>query len=185
MAMRLGLFMALTTSLFLVSIPSSTAQDSGGLSPDQQCLLNCSLTAVTASGCDLQDTPCICGSSVYASNVTQCAESTCSVPASVVTGFLADGCADDSSASASSTPSGAAGSPSSSAGPPPSGIPSGAGSSSATAGSSASNTLSGSAAASSESGKTIPNSAPAGFSAVRTGVAAASAIGLVFYALLV
>ncbi|KAJ7879556.1 hypothetical protein B0H14DRAFT_1605262 [Mycena olivaceomarginata] len=83
MAMRLSLFTALATSLFLVSIPSSTAQDSGGLSPDQQCLLNCSLTAVTASGCDVQDTPCICGSSVYASNVTQCAESTCSVPASV------------------------------------------------------------------------------------------------------
>lgn len=53
MAMRLSLFTALATNLFLVSIPSSTAQDSGGLSPDQQCLLNCSLTAVTASGCDV------------------------------------------------------------------------------------------------------------------------------------
>ncbi|KAJ6538866.1 hypothetical protein DFH09DRAFT_1176458 [Mycena vulgaris] len=112
--------------LFLISANVATAQDSGGLSDQQQCLLNCSLGAVTASGCDIQNTTCVCMSSVYTTNLTQCSTSTCKFSAADVKGLLQSGC---------------------------------------------------------PSGFATPNSA--GFNGVRVGAAAASAVGVIFYALLV
>ncbi|KAJ7933914.1 hypothetical protein B0H13DRAFT_685955 [Mycena leptocephala] len=76
-----------------VNLELATAQDSGGLSDQQACLLSCSLAAVTASACDVQNTACICASSVYAANLTQCATNTCDFSASDVQGFLDSGCA--------------------------------------------------------------------------------------------
>ncbi|KAJ7933848.1 hypothetical protein B0H13DRAFT_2306264 [Mycena leptocephala] len=121
-------FITIVAGIFL-SVNMATAQDSGGLSSQQSCLLNCSLAAVTASGCDIQNTTCVCASTVYVTNLTQCATSSCSFSASDIKGFLNSGCPNGS---ASATP---------------------------------------------------PNSAE--FNGARTGAAAASAIGLIFYALLV
>jgi hypothetical protein len=45
-------FITIAAGIFL-SVNMATAQDSGGLSSQQSCLLNCSLAAVTASGCDM------------------------------------------------------------------------------------------------------------------------------------
>jgi hypothetical protein len=46
-----------TAAVFLLSVTVNlelaTAQDSGGLSDQQACLLSCSLAAFTASGCDM------------------------------------------------------------------------------------------------------------------------------------
>ncbi|KAK7006001.1 hypothetical protein R3P38DRAFT_3040824 [Favolaschia claudopus] len=185
--MKFSLLMTAVTGLFLASIPSSIAQDDGGLAPEQQCLLNCSLAAVDASGCDIQDTPCVCASSVYATNVTQCAETTCGFPVDVVQGFLQSGCEGVSSAGSSGSSSG-----SSVAG-------SGSGSQSASKtnsfsvsstfpdprSSSGSQSPSNSAQASSQSQSTVPN-APNSAVAIggRTKAAAAFAMGLVVCALL-
>ncbi|KAF7357863.1 hypothetical protein MVEN_00832500 [Mycena venus] len=212
--MRLPLFTTtVAASAFLAStsiITLATAADGGAdggldtLSPTQKCLLTCSLTAVNASGCDIENTPCICESSVYATNVTQCAEGNCGVPASVVSDFLTTNCADvlSSAAGSSSTRSGAA-APSSTYLP----FPTGSGSSPTGSSSSASNSNSStpsnsaaaagssnsasantpsnsnSAAASSETGTPVPNSNSA--SGLRVRVAAASAVGLMICALLV
>lgn len=50
-------FFTTAAAVFLLSVTVNlelaTAQDSGGLSDQQACLLNCSLAAVTASACDV------------------------------------------------------------------------------------------------------------------------------------
>ncbi|KAF8200041.1 hypothetical protein K438DRAFT_1933298 [Mycena galopus ATCC 62051] len=80
----------------IASLALATAQNtsSGGLTSQQLCLENCSLAAVNASGCNIQNTACVCASSVYATNVTQCATSTCNFTASDINGFLTSGCAN-------------------------------------------------------------------------------------------
>ncbi|KAJ7680914.1 hypothetical protein DFH06DRAFT_1315648 [Mycena polygramma] len=186
----LPLFTTIATGIFLLFVNIATAQDSGGLSDAQGCLLNCSLNAVTASGCDVEDTPCICASAIYASNVTQCAEQSCSISASDVQDELDANCGQGSaSGSASAGPSASDSATRSTAAGPSA---SNSASKSAAAGASASNSVSNSApsgsasnsasntaAASQQSGQTVPNSA------VRTGLAAGSALGLVFIAFLV
>ncbi|KAJ7181406.1 hypothetical protein C8R43DRAFT_1116782 [Mycena crocata] len=67
-------FASLAGGILLVSVNLATAQDGtndGGLSPQQQCTLNCSLAAVDASGCPGQDTVCICASTVYTASFRQ------------------------------------------------------------------------------------------------------------------
>ncbi|KAJ6507283.1 hypothetical protein C8R47DRAFT_88742 [Mycena vitilis] len=152
----LPLFTTIAAGIFLLSVNVATAQDSGGLSGAQSCLLDCSLNAVTASGCDVQDTPCVCASAIYASNVTQCAAQSCSLSATDVQNELNTNCGKGS---ASAIPSA---SNSASSKPAPSG--------------SASASNSAAASDSQQSGQTVPNSA------MRTGV---SALGLVFVAFLV
>ncbi|KAJ7141217.1 hypothetical protein C8R44DRAFT_866852 [Mycena epipterygia] len=148
----LPLLSIIVADLFLIFANVATAQ---GLSDQQQCLLNCSVTAVAATSCDIQDTACVCASSVYATNLTQCATSACSVSMSDTKGFIAQGCAGDAVASNSSSASG-----------------------------SSSATQTGSAPESSQSGQSGKgNSAES--NGVRIRVAAVSAAGLVFFALLV
>ncbi|KAJ7680915.1 hypothetical protein DFH06DRAFT_1315649 [Mycena polygramma] len=171
----LPLFSTIAAGIFLLSVNVATAQDSGGLYDAQGCLLNCSLNAVTASGCDVQDTPCVCGSAIYASNVTQCAAQSCSLSASDVQNELNTNCgkdtrvfysggqlAHDDAGSASGSASAGPSASNSVSKPAPSG--------------SASASNSAAASDSQQSGQTVPNSA------VRTGV---SALGLVFVAFLV
>ncbi|KAJ6594489.1 hypothetical protein B0H19DRAFT_1095760 [Mycena capillaripes] len=141
-----------------------------------------------------QDTACICASAVYATNVTACATSACNFSAADVQSELTSNCATESG-SASSSASGVIPPPSapptsnsatisnsnSNSGPtpPPSASPSGPSNSASNSGAKSSG--SNSAADSSQSG--APNSAE--FNGARIGATAASAIGLVFYALLV
>ncbi|KAJ7354618.1 hypothetical protein DFH08DRAFT_985382 [Mycena albidolilacea] len=100
-------FTAMVAGLFIVSVNMATAQDSGGLTPDQECLLNCSFAAVNASGCDIQNAACACASAVYASNLTQCTKSNCGLSASDIQHALTSSCANvtgsASGASVSST----------------------------------------------------------------------------------
>ncbi|KAJ7354611.1 hypothetical protein DFH08DRAFT_985371 [Mycena albidolilacea] len=177
----LNFFTVITAGLFIVSVNLAIAQDSGGLTPDQQCLLNCSLAAVNASGCDIQNTACVCASAVYASNLTQCTESNCGFSASDIQNALTSNCANvtrsASTSSVSSTPASSVG---------PSGTVSGSSVARTSTGSasksSPASTLSGSGATSSESGNPAPNSAEL---RGRTGIAAVSVVGLILCALLV
>ncbi|KAJ7175044.1 hypothetical protein C8R43DRAFT_1230556 [Mycena crocata] len=102
-------FITLTTSVLLLSVTVATAQDDGGLSADQQCLLTCSTDAAKASGCQLGDNACFCSSNVYISGLTDCSTKTCSFTDDQVKGLLADGCAGVPSGSASAAPSASAG----------------------------------------------------------------------------
>ncbi|KAK7018836.1 hypothetical protein R3P38DRAFT_2978628 [Favolaschia claudopus] len=179
--MKFSLLMTAVTGLFLASIPSSIAQDDGGLAPEQQCLLNCSLAAVDASGCNIQDTPCVCASSVYATNVTQCAETTCGFPVDVVQGFLQSGCEGVSSAGSSGSSTAGSGSQSASKTNPSSIFSTFPDPRSSSGSQSPSN----SAQASEQSQSTVPNG-PNSAVAIggRTKAAAAFAMGLVVCALL-
>ncbi|KAF7357864.1 hypothetical protein MVEN_00832600 [Mycena venus] len=162
--MQLHLFITVAAGLFLIS---ATAQNStGATDQQQQCLIDCSSNAFNATGCVINDTPCICASPTYFNSTVQCLQGTCGFSASDVQSIMSgytDDCANATSSaaghSASSTPSG-----SGSSKPPGSSTPSG------------------SAPASSQSGGAPQSSAQA--IGARTGLAAASVVGLVFYALL-
>ncbi|KAJ7467121.1 hypothetical protein FB451DRAFT_406127 [Mycena latifolia] len=125
-----------TLAAGLAVLLSSATVTSAQLSDQQLCLLNCSTTAVDASACDIEDTACICASTVYVTNITQCAVA-CKVGADDITTMLAQECPKGHVSAASTAPN-----------------------------------VGGAKNA-------------AGYNAVRIGTAAASAAGLIFYALLV
>ncbi|KAJ7162126.1 hypothetical protein C8R46DRAFT_1103605 [Mycena filopes] len=89
-----------------VNVAFAAPADSSGLSDSQLCTLNCSTNAVTDSKCDINNTTCLCQSSVYTTSLTTCATTTCKLSSSDVKGLLASGCPNGSAAPTSS-PSGA------------------------------------------------------------------------------
>ncbi|KAJ6632554.1 hypothetical protein B0H10DRAFT_2206905 [Mycena sp. CBHHK59/15] len=176
-------------AIVTLNLNGATAQDSGGLSDQQQCILNCSLAAVVPSGCDIEDTACVCASATYASSLTQCATTTCGVSADDVKSMLADGCSTTTSASASASGAASASTPPSSASNPASAsVPLSSGASKTASASKAGSTsgsqpsASNSNSASTPSGSGAPNSATG---ERRIGGATVVAASLVFYALLV
>ncbi|KAJ6625258.1 hypothetical protein B0H10DRAFT_2211958 [Mycena sp. CBHHK59/15] len=176
-----AVLVALTTGILLVCV-NAIADD--GSDDQQQCVLGCSLAGIAVSDCVIEDTPCICASSAYAANVTQCATSTCNVTADDVKGVLADGCSNSTSGSASVSASQSGSG--SSVTPPSSASQTQQGSSASQtqqpgSSSKAAASASGSAPAASGSGK--PNSAV--LIGGRTELAAATVVGLLFCALLV
>ncbi|KAJ7760971.1 hypothetical protein B0H16DRAFT_556266 [Mycena metata] len=91
-----------------VNVAFATPQSSsGGLSDQQQCTFNCSISAQTASGCDINNTTCACLSPVYTTNLTTCAMSTCKLSTSDVQGLINAGCPNGSAPVTTSKPSGA------------------------------------------------------------------------------
>ncbi|KAJ7288390.1 hypothetical protein C8J57DRAFT_1280074 [Mycena rebaudengoi] len=175
------------SAVFLLSVNVATAQD-GGLSDQQQCLLNCSTGApVAASGCDVQDTPCLCASTVYANAVFECAEKPCGIPLDTLQGFLADGCKDVPSGGSKT----ASGGPSTTSSDGASKTSLGGASKTSSDGTSKTGSTQG--GSSTSSGPQSDTSAPpkesdkpgsAELNAPRTGVAAAVALGLGICALL-
>ncbi|KAJ7028505.1 hypothetical protein C8F04DRAFT_1398852 [Mycena alexandri] len=106
--MRFSLTIATGLLIAGVNVAFAAPQSSsGGLSDQQQCTLNCSTSAVTASGCDINNTTCVCMSSVYTTSLTTCATSTCKLSASDVQGLIASGCPNGSAPANTSKPSGA------------------------------------------------------------------------------
>ncbi|KAJ7092028.1 hypothetical protein B0H15DRAFT_184746 [Mycena belliarum] len=78
-------------ALSAVHVAALPQDNSGGLSTQQMCLLNCSTSAVTASKCDIEDTACVCKSTTYITNVTTCAGG-CGFNAATIQGFLTTEC---------------------------------------------------------------------------------------------
>ncbi|KAJ7143417.1 hypothetical protein C8R43DRAFT_1015351 [Mycena crocata] len=81
-------FTTLMAGLLLASVNVAAAD----LSESQQCVLDCSLKAATASKCDISDSACICASSPYSTELTQCATSACKFTTASVQSLLKDGC---------------------------------------------------------------------------------------------
>ncbi|KAJ7760970.1 hypothetical protein B0H16DRAFT_556244 [Mycena metata] len=91
-----------------VNVAFATPQSSTrGLSDQQQCMLNCSTSAVTATGCDITNTTCACLSPVYASNLTACLTSTCKIKGTDVQGIIASGCPNAAATAKTMQPNGA------------------------------------------------------------------------------
>ncbi|KAF7315924.1 hypothetical protein MIND_00109200 [Mycena indigotica] len=83
-------FRTFVPAAFLLLASGALAADSS--SDATLCLLGCSTTAASATGCAFDDQKCICASPVYATNLTSCATTTCKVSKSDVTGLIASGC---------------------------------------------------------------------------------------------
>ncbi|KAK7018302.1 hypothetical protein R3P38DRAFT_2982134, partial [Favolaschia claudopus] len=83
--------------LLLSTLVSAIPADSSA-SNMQTCLIGCSTTAFTATGCDFaaaNSSACACASPVYASNFTQCGTSTCKASTKDINALLKTGCGDN------------------------------------------------------------------------------------------
>ncbi|KAJ6578314.1 hypothetical protein B0H19DRAFT_1122901 [Mycena capillaripes] len=106
----------LVVFLFSATVTTATLTDQ-----QKKCVgANCTVSAITASGCPLSDTSdfsCICASSVFASNLTQCMTATCGLSSSDAQATLSQQCPNSPGATGGgSSGSNAPGSKSNSAG---------------------------------------------------------------------